>query len=82
MVSAAMGHAVFHVKILSHHKETFCISKYFICQMEIRPELFDFYGIPMIKIFTSDWEKIQNFKARPDDVLIATYPKAGMLHNN
>uniref|UniRef100_A0A3Q2WRQ3 Sulfotransferase n=1 Tax=Haplochromis burtoni TaxID=8153 RepID=A0A3Q2WRQ3_HAPBU len=32
---------------------------------------------PMINIFTDDWDNIQNFKARPDDILIATYPKAG-----
>ncbi|XP_005754420.1 cytosolic sulfotransferase 3-like [Pundamilia nyererei] len=42
-----------------------------------RPELFDFHGVPMINIFTDDWDNIQNFKARPDDILIATYPKAG-----
>ncbi|XP_029975213.1 cytosolic sulfotransferase 3-like [Salarias fasciatus] len=42
-----------------------------------RPELFDFNGISMIKVFTANWENIQNFQARPDDILIATYPKAG-----
>ncbi|XP_017561183.1 cytosolic sulfotransferase 3-like isoform X1 [Pygocentrus nattereri] len=42
-----------------------------------RPEVFDFEGISMIHYFTDNWENIQNFKARPDDILIATYPKAG-----
>ncbi|KAI3357595.1 hypothetical protein L3Q82_016007 [Scortum barcoo] len=42
-----------------------------------RPTLFDFHGVPMIEIFTANWDSIQNFKARPDDILIATYPKAG-----
>uniref|UniRef100_I3KKV8 Sulfotransferase n=1 Tax=Oreochromis niloticus TaxID=8128 RepID=I3KKV8_ORENI len=42
-----------------------------------RPELFDFHGVGMIKEFTENWDNIQNFKARADDILIATYPKAG-----
>ncbi|XP_076023190.1 cytosolic sulfotransferase 3-like isoform X1 [Genypterus blacodes] len=42
-----------------------------------RPELFDFHGVHMTHIFTDNWEKVQNFQARPDDVLITTYPKAG-----
>ncbi|XP_038578214.1 cytosolic sulfotransferase 3-like isoform X2 [Micropterus salmoides] len=48
-------------------------------QMELppRPTLFDFHGVSMIKHVTENWDSIQNFKARPDDILIATYPKAG-----
>ncbi|XP_048874188.1 cytosolic sulfotransferase 2-like [Brienomyrus brachyistius] len=42
-----------------------------------RPELFDFHGVSMIHCFTEKWDKVQNFKARPDDIVIATYPKAG-----
>ncbi|KAG7266925.1 hypothetical protein CRUP_017986 [Coryphaenoides rupestris] len=42
-----------------------------------RPNLFDFHGVSMVNIFTSNWENVQNFQARPDDILIATYPKAG-----
>ncbi|NP_001132953.2 sulfotransferase family 1, cytosolic sulfotransferase 7 [Danio rerio] len=42
-----------------------------------RPEIFEFAGIPMISYFTKNWEKLKNFQARPDDILIATYPKAG-----
>lgn len=42
-----------------------------------RPTLFDFHGVSMTKYFTDNWDNIQNFKARPDDVVIATYPKAG-----
>ncbi|XP_070823810.1 cytosolic sulfotransferase 1-like [Chaetodon trifascialis] len=42
-----------------------------------RPQLFDFHGVSMTNIFTDNWENIQNFQARPDDILIATYPKAG-----
>ncbi|KAM9475516.1 cytosolic sulfotransferase 3-like isoform 2-T2 [Clarias gariepinus] len=42
-----------------------------------RPELIDFKGIYMAHYFTDDWENVQKFQARPDDILIATYPKAG-----
>ncbi|XP_007248025.2 cytosolic sulfotransferase 3 isoform X1 [Astyanax mexicanus] len=42
-----------------------------------RAELIEFEGISMVHFFTENWEKIQNFQARPDDILIATYPKAG-----
>ncbi|CAJ1084940.1 cytosolic sulfotransferase 3-like [Xyrichtys novacula] len=42
-----------------------------------RPTMFDFQGVQMTHFFTDNWENVQNFQARPDDVLIATYPKAG-----
>ncbi|XP_040009056.1 cytosolic sulfotransferase 3-like isoform X2 [Xiphias gladius] len=42
-----------------------------------RGELLDFHGVGMTHYFTDNWENIQNFQARPDDILIATYPKAG-----
>uniref|UniRef100_A0A8B9RIL3 Sulfotransferase n=1 Tax=Astyanax mexicanus TaxID=7994 RepID=A0A8B9RIL3_ASTMX len=42
-----------------------------------RPELFDFHGVSMTHYFTDNWENVQNFKARPDDIVVATYPKAG-----
>ncbi|XP_029975198.1 cytosolic sulfotransferase 2-like [Salarias fasciatus] len=43
----------------------------------IRGVLFDFHGVSMTRYFTDNWENVQNFQARPDDILIATYPKAG-----
>uniref|UniRef100_A0A8D3AK09 Sulfotransferase n=1 Tax=Scophthalmus maximus TaxID=52904 RepID=A0A8D3AK09_SCOMX len=46
-------------------------------ELPLRPTLFDFHGVSMTKYFTDNWDDIQNFKARPDDILIATYPKAG-----
>ncbi|KAJ8370891.1 hypothetical protein SKAU_G00109190 [Synaphobranchus kaupii] len=42
-----------------------------------RPELFDFHGVSMTHHFTDNWDNVQNFQAKPDDILIATYPKAG-----
>ena len=32
----------------------------------------------MTNYFTDNWDNVQNFQARPDDILIATYPKAGL----
>ncbi|KAM8863086.1 cytosolic sulfotransferase 3-like [Spinachia spinachia] len=46
-------------------------------QLPPRPEIFDFQGVSMTHFFTDNWENIQNFQARPDDILVATYPKAG-----
>ena len=46
-----------------------------------RPELFDFHGVSMTHYFTDNWENIQKFQARPDDILIASYPKAGLSIN-
>lgn len=42
-----------------------------------RPLMFDFHGVSLTKYFTDNWENVQNFQAKPDDILIATYPKAG-----
>ncbi|XP_026876949.1 cytosolic sulfotransferase 2-like [Electrophorus electricus] len=42
-----------------------------------RPEMFDFHGVHMTHYFTDNWEKVQNFKARPNDIVVATYPKSG-----
>lgn len=54
-----------------------------VLQMELppRPTLFDFHGVSMSRYFTDNWDNIQNFKARPDDILIATYPKAGRVES-
>uniref|UniRef100_A0A8C9VF29 Sulfotransferase n=1 Tax=Scleropages formosus TaxID=113540 RepID=A0A8C9VF29_SCLFO len=38
---------------------------------------FPFVRVTMTHYFTDNWEKVKNFKAKPDDVVIATYPKAG-----
>ncbi|XP_039460991.1 cytosolic sulfotransferase 2-like isoform X1 [Oreochromis aureus] len=42
-----------------------------------RPTLFDFHGVCMTNYFTDNWENVQNFRARPDDIVLASYPKAG-----
>ncbi|XP_029462887.1 sulfotransferase 1 family member D1-like [Rhinatrema bivittatum] len=42
-----------------------------------RPELKYIHGVPLIKYFAENWDQVEVFKARPDDLLISTYPKAG-----
>ncbi|KFW68659.1 Sulfotransferase 1C1 [Pygoscelis adeliae] len=40
-------------------------------------ELGEVEGIPLTKTICSMWDQVWKFKARPDDLLIATYAKAG-----
>uniref|UniRef100_A0A3Q4HNI9 Sulfotransferase n=1 Tax=Neolamprologus brichardi TaxID=32507 RepID=A0A3Q4HNI9_NEOBR len=40
------------------------------CSVLPRPEMFDFHRVCMVHQFTDNWENLQNFKARPDDILI------------
>ncbi|XP_056389271.1 sulfotransferase 1C1-like isoform X2 [Hyla sarda] len=35
------------------------------------------HGIPLMKLIATSWDKVEKFQARKDDLLIATYPKAG-----
>uniref|UniRef100_A0A8C3FWA6 Sulfotransferase n=1 Tax=Chrysemys picta bellii TaxID=8478 RepID=A0A8C3FWA6_CHRPI len=35
------------------------------------------HGIPLMEPIAQQWGPIENFQARPDDLLISTYPKAG-----
>ncbi|XP_063791395.1 sulfotransferase 1B1-like [Pseudophryne corroboree] len=35
------------------------------------------HGVPLMQPIADQWEPVENFQARPDDLLIATYPKAG-----
>ncbi|XP_069100151.1 sulfotransferase 1 family member D1-like [Pleurodeles waltl] len=34
-------------------------------------------GVPFLKYFADNWKEVESFQARPDDLLISTYPKAG-----
>lgn len=39
--------------------------------------MLDFHGVCMTHYFTDNWENLQNFEAKPDDILIASFPKSG-----
>ncbi|CAI5790611.1 sulfotransferase 1C2-like isoform X1 [Podarcis lilfordi] len=44
-----------------------------------RAELVDVDSIPFLKNTADNWQRLWAFKARPNDLLICTYPKAGQL---
>ncbi|XP_069100105.1 sulfotransferase 1C4-like isoform X2 [Pleurodeles waltl] len=35
------------------------------------------HGVPLLELISDNWKQVEQFQARPDDLLIATYPKAG-----
>ncbi|XP_053216757.1 sulfotransferase 1C2-like [Podarcis raffonei] len=42
-----------------------------------RTEMVEVDGIPFLKNTADNWQRLWAFKARPDDLLICTYPKSG-----
>ncbi|XP_038636274.1 sulfotransferase 1C2-like [Scyliorhinus canicula] len=42
-----------------------------------RPQLKLLEDVPLPDFLADNWETVKNFQAKPDDLLIATYPKAG-----
>ncbi|XP_067883690.1 sulfotransferase 1B1-like [Heterodontus francisci] len=42
-----------------------------------RPTLVPLHGVPMLDIFLENWKAVEEFQADPEDLVIATYPKAG-----
>ncbi|KAK7901816.1 hypothetical protein WMY93_018585 [Mugilogobius chulae] len=43
----------------------------------VRDELFEFKGIWMNHYYTDNWENVQNFQAKPDDIVITGFPRSG-----
>ncbi|KAM9678030.1 LOW QUALITY PROTEIN: sulfotransferase 1 family member D1-like [Trichechus inunguis] len=42
-----------------------------------RRELVDVQGVPLFWSIAQEWTQVESFEARPDDLLISTYPKSG-----
>lgn len=42
-----------------------------------RQELEVIHEIPLYRHFVENWAQVESFQARPDDLLISTYPKSG-----
>ncbi|XP_061445211.1 sulfotransferase 1 family member D1-like isoform X2 [Rhineura floridana] len=42
-----------------------------------RRQLVDIHGVAMFWSIAEEWAQVENFQAKPDDLLIATYPKSG-----
>ncbi|XP_073403483.1 sulfotransferase 1B1-like [Dendrobates tinctorius] len=45
--------------------------------MDNRPPLQWVRSMPILATFAENWEKVEQFQARADDLLISTYPKSG-----
>lgn len=43
----------------------------------LRKDLRTVSGCPITYAFADNWEKVEHFQSRPDDIVIATYPKSG-----
>ena len=39
----------------------------------------DVQGIPLFWSTVEEWSQVESFESRPDDLLIATYPKSGKI---
>nr|XP_012298891.1 sulfotransferase 1A1-like [Aotus nancymaae] len=48
-----------------------------LIQDTLRPPLEYVKGVPLIKYFAETLGPLESFRARPDDLLISTYPKSG-----
>ncbi|XP_008588510.1 PREDICTED: sulfotransferase 1 family member D1-like [Galeopterus variegatus] len=40
-------------------------------------QLVDVHGVPIFSCIAEEWSQVESFEARPDDLLISTYPKSG-----
>ncbi|KAM7052532.1 sulfotransferase 1 family member D1-like isoform 2-T2 [Acridotheres tristis] len=67
------------VEAASREDRQCCVNPLLAMEPEdaIRQELGSLHGIPLFKSFIEGWPQVKAFQARPDDLLISTYPKSG-----
>ena len=61
----------------------FFLSVYHSTMSSSKPSFSDYFGkisgIPMYKKFIEQFHNVEEFEARPDDLVIVTYPKSGKI---
>ena len=59
----------------------FFLSVYHSTMSSSKPAYADYFGriggMPLYKKFIQHWREVEKFEARPDDLVIVTYPKSG-----
>lgn len=63
--------------MFSRKRALFCPQDTMAEDTKCRKPLAEVAGVPLQAATVDNWSQIQNFEAKPDDLLICTYPKSG-----